>query len=71
MREIVRTPMTLNVLGDEYAGFVGTAEKTQERMDILGRTQEHTFLYPAIMLEREHWIELGMPTKLILILEDL
>jgi hypothetical protein len=69
MTEVVRTPMEINVLGDEYAGFVGVSEKTVERHGMFGDKHEVTYKYPAIMLEREHWEGLGKPTSFIFVME--
>jgi hypothetical protein len=69
MRQIIRTPMSLNVLGDQYAGFIGPAEKTHEVSGLFGDRHEQTYNYPAIMLERQHWEELGMPTSFIFMAE--
>jgi len=69
MRELIRTPVTLDILDKEHAVFTGSAEETMQQMVPFAGSIEVTGHYPAVFLQRQVWEDMDRPVMLMLILE--
>jgi len=64
----MRTPIRLETLDNEHAVFRGSAEETFTRTSLVGEVElsQH---YPAVMLQRSIWEDIGRPVAMMLTLE--